>query len=687
MGLLSRTGALLRRFREAGTGRAALDGLLSRASPSEPFERRLEWLASLLAWVGRSRSLEGAQAQAGPQPQLTRLRHLLNVLDRNPEWKRSVARTLRATLDEADALELFCETGLAREPSFVGEAIERLFHRLLPVDPNRRDVARVLLAAFPDEASLGWLEKLDEEALGRVAALASFEAEADAGEWNALRRDILDALVYLVSEIASVGLSSSFRRRVGAAHFRELPFHGLAATAEQVAAAARARDAAALADASARLGAKLASARHAMAAVQAHLDQFGVSTRIVYQLERMDAQVRRAELLLGRIAGAGGAPATAAAFARIARDTLESTRIRDLLERNSRLLARKVVDRSAETGAHYIARNRAEYFAMFRSAAGGGLVTCFTAWLKLGIGLLKAPPGVEGILASLNYAASFVVLQLAHFTLATKQPAMTGPALARRLERSHEPGGVEAFVGEAFNLLRSQAASVLGNLATVVPSVVAVDLVARRLVGHPLLPLAKAEETLASLSLVGPTPVYAAITGVLLFLSSLAAGWADNWFVLRDLEHGLATSRRLAAVLGRARVARGARWLRENVSGLAGNVSLGFLLGMTPAVGHAFGLPLDVRHVTLSAGFLAASTAALGLQTLWSPPFWWALCGLVSMGVLNVGVSFALALATAVRARGLAAPERHVLIAAFWSRVRRRPADLVVPERSRTKSA
>jgi site-specific recombinase len=317
---------------------------------------------------------------------------------------------------------------------------------------------------------------------------------------------------------------------------------------------------------------------------------------------------------------------------------------------------------------------------MFRSAAGGGLVTSVTAWLKLGISQLKAPPGLEGILASVNYSASFVVLQLAHFTLATKQPAMTGPALARRLERASEPGGVAAFVDEAFNLLRSQAASIFGNLATVVPSVVLVDLAARWALGHALLPVAKAEATTASLSLLGPTPLYAAITGVLLFLSSLAAGWADNWFVLRDLEQGLATSRRLVASLGRARTARVARWLRENVSGLAGNVSLGFLLGMTPALGYAFGLPLDVRHVTLSAGFLAASASALGPSALHSAPFWWAVGGIASMAVLNVGVSFALALATAVRAQGLRAPERSELRAALWGRFRRRPADLVVPE-------
>ena len=672
---------MLRRWRESSSGRAAVDGLLARARPSDPFEERLRWLADLVAWVSRRDRLDGEAAPPARAPQVTRLRHLLNVLDRNPGWKASVARTLRATLRETDALELFCETGLPREPGFWGEALERLLQRLLPLDPGRRDLGRLLVSVFPDEASVGWLEELDEGTLGRVAELTRFAAEAGEEE-NVLRRDLPDALVYLVSEVASAGLSSAFRRRVGTRSFRELPFYGLAAAAEAVAGAARAGDAGALADATAGLGRRLAGCRHAMAAVHAHLDQYGVSTRMVYELERMEAQLRRAELLLGRIHRAGGAPAAAAAFARLVRDAIESTRVGDLVERNSRLLARKVVDRSAETGAHYIARNRREYLAMFRSAAGGGLVTVVTAWVKLGLSFLKAPPFVEGVLASLNYAAGFVAIQLAHFTLATKQPAMTGPALARRLERAHEPGGVAAFVDEAFHLLRSQAASILGNLATVVPGVVAVDLAARALVGRPLLPVAKAEATLASLSLAGPTPLYAALTGLLLYLSSLAAGWADNWFVLRELEGGLAAHPRLRRALGASRASRLAGWLRESVSGLAGNVSLGVLLGMTPAFGRFLGLPLDVRHVTLSAGFLAAAASGLGPRSVLTGPFWWAVGGLASMAVFNVGVSFALAVGTAVRARGLRSPQRSALRTAFWRRVWRRPADLVVPEGS-----
>jgi site-specific recombinase len=320
---------------------------------------------------------------------------------------------------------------------------------------------------------------------------------------------------------------------------------------------------------------------------------------------------------------------------------------------------------------------------MLRSAAGGGVLTVSTAWLKLAIAALHGPPFVEGLLASLNYAAGFVAIQLAHFTLATKQPAMTGPALARRLEHVGEPGGVTAFVDEAVHLLRSQAAAIFGNLATVVPGVVAVNLLARLALGHPLLGPEKARGVLDSLSLLGPTPFYAALTGVLLYASSLVAGWADNWFAFRGLEGALAAHRRLVRTLGGSHARRLAHWLRGSVSGLAGNVSLGFLLGMTPALGRFLGLPLDVRHVTLSAGFLAAAVSSLGTGALSEGTFAWALAGLVSMALLNVGVSFALALSTAVRARSLRGPERSAIRAEFWRRLRRHPADFVVPEEAR----
>ena len=59
---------------------------------------------------------------------------------------------------------------------------------------------------------------------------------------------------------------------------------------------------------------------------------------------------------------------------------------------------------------------------------------------------------------------------------------------------------------------------------------------------------------LESLTLLGPTALYAAFTGVLLFASSLIAGWVENWFVWHRLDSAIAWNPRIVA-----RARRGAR--------------------------------------------------------------------------------------------------------------------------------
>ena len=105
---------------------------------------------------------------------------------------------------------------------------------------------------------------------------------------------------------------------------------------------------------------------------------------------------------------------------------------------------------------------------------------------------------------------------------------------------------------------------------------------------------------------------FAAFTGVLLWLSSLFAAWMDNWFVLHQLGPALANHRGSHRWFGPTRARHMAVWLERNIAGLAGNISLGLMLGIIPVVAVFFGLPLDVRHVTLSTGQVTAAFAALG---------------------------------------------------------------------------
>jgi site-specific recombinase len=126
-------------------------------------------------------------------------------------------------------------------------------------------------------------------------------------------------------------------------------------------------------------------------------------------------------------------------------------------------------------------------------------------------------------------------------------------------------------------------------------------------------------------------------------------------------------------------MARLAAFCRANVAGVAGNVSLGLMLGMIPAIHSALAFDFEVRHVTLSAGSVGVALGVLGTAPLQSSELWWAVAGVGSMAVLNVAVSFALAFHMAVRSRGLRRADVRSLYKGVWNRVRSRPMDLFWP--------
>src|SRR5205823_4268672 len=151
---------------------------------------------------------------------------------------------------------------------------------------------------------------------------------------------------------------------------------------------------------------------------------------------------------------------------------------------------------------------------------------------------------------------------------------------------------------------------------------------------------------------------FAALTGVLLWISSLAAGWFENWVVYRRLPEAI-EHHRFGRRIGRPRMASLARFLEREAAGFGGSVALGVLLGMIPVFSRFFGLPLDVRHITLSTGSLTLALSSVGVASVgWSTVIS-AMIGIALIGLCNFGVSFALALVVALRARDVPAGERR----------------------------
>ncbi len=423
-----------------------------------------------------------------------------------------------------------------------------------------------------------------------------------------------------------------------------------------------------------------------LATVHTRLTETGVSVDLFYRTERTRAQLARIRTLDLWMSGEDSLT--------IVRDVMNAVRgerrfrgVRALWRENVRLLSRRIAERNAETGEHYIASTRAEYRRMLAISAGGGALMAFAVYFKFAIAAAPLPPFWEGFLASLNYAGIFVLIALAHFTVATKQPAMTAPTLAARMRELERPEQLSALVAESAALVRSQVASVFGNLLAVAPAVLVIAVAWWLIAGSGPLAEEKARTVLRDQSILGPSFLFAMYTGVLLWLSGLFAGWADNAFTVRQLHTALANDSRRIRRYGAEGARRRADWWRDNIAGLAGNVGLGVLLGLTPVVLAFFGVPMEVRHVTLSTGQVAAATFSLGWASMGEAPFWLAIAGLALIGALNVGVSFGLALRVAMRAVDISAADRARVYRAIRSRLLARPGEFLWPPRTPAESA
>ena len=645
----------------------------------EPPLRHL-WLRSVVDW------LRGGDAHV-PQV-LARLDQLVQRLQGDPALLEQVQGLWQAVEQDLDLASVLAEFGFAARGMFLAELGHRLMAKWLPASPVTRDAADLFALVFHDPRDATWIQALapaQVQALGPLLDRPETALEGPAEEPGAWPRMVLRALAHCVGQISACGFRSDLRQRMSTQAratgcFDRIPLQ-LQAVIEALPA-----NRAQLAERVEDLRFSLVEAQWAGVTVYEHLDEHGVSVEVVYQLRQLRRRVERAHLLLDVLASEQPARASVRLVAQLVRLDTERRSVRSLIADSTQMTAARVAERSAETGDHYITRDWPGYRHMLLSAMGGGAMVGLTTWAKFLIAGMGLSLFWSGWWAGFNYALSFVLIQMLHLTLATKQPALTAPAMVARLRVLDHPASVFRFVDEVAHLIRSQMAAIAGNLTAVIPAVIALNLLMVLISGQGMLSQDKARNVLDASQLLGPSVLFAALTGVLLFASSIVAGWAENWFVLNRLDSALAYHPTLRAWLGVDRAARWGAFLRRHVSGLAANISLGFMLGLLPVVAQFFGIDLDVRHVTLMAGQLSAAAMAIGWSILAEPAFWSAVVATLLVGVCNVLVSFYLAFRLAMKARGVASVDRKRIRLAIGLRLRRSPGSFFWPPASGTSA-
>jgi site-specific recombinase len=598
--------------------------------------------AALVLWL-----LDASPNTHGAEVPRTRRLALLGEVLRNHPRQADLIERLRALWISGNPTRLLAEAGLPAHITLLKESFERLVDRFVPRLERENDLYVLLTTLGLTEQDALWFEQLPPDAVGPWSNLLALPAPL-----------LIEAARLVAIRVGSAGVARELLELEPNARPDNSPFLKLTGGTEQLITD--------LHDDGNWAGWLTVQTECHQTVARAHdlLETRGISTDLIYRLELIESGLLRLEELLAVAAGRGNGREFAG---ELIRASIRQRGIRSLARTALKRLSRKVVEHTGESGDHYVVRNQAEWKATGRSAAGGGVLTAFTALGKYALGGLPLAPLVAGLGLSLNYTLSFVAMQLMHFTLASKQPAMTAAALAASLENQND---VEEQVELVAGITRSQVMATIGNVLITIPVCLVLILLWRWARGEPLLTLGTAHHTVdGTHPIFSFTIPFAALTGVFLWMSSLAAGWAANWSGYRGLPQALARHPRLIAVFGRTRAEEIGQFVEHNLSGIVGYTALGFLLGFMPVAFRFAGLPIEVRHVTLQTASLTLASASLYLQdpsTFHFSAVVWGFVGILVIGVFNFGISFALALRTAMRARDLGRAER----ARLWAAIR-----------------
>jgi site-specific recombinase len=168
---------------------------------------------------------------------------------------------------------------------------------------------------------------------------------------------------------------------------------------------------------------------------------------------------------------------------------------------------------------------------------------------------------------------------------------------------------------------------------------------------------------------------------MILWISALVGGWFENYSAFMQLPKAIA-QHPWPRLLGKERMKGLAASVDANLSSWTTCIVLGYLLGFTPAVGRFFGIPLDVRHVTLSFGTLALAAASFGRDWLHRGWFLYTILGIAITFVMNLGVSFSIAAAVAMKAYGVPRKDQLEVLLFTMKRFLKSPGQFLLPPRT-----
>ncbi len=606
---------------------------------------------------------------------------LCYLLTTDVQKARLLREAVLQLLSERNPISLFLISRHSVFTGFFSEMRRRISHKLLPDAINSDYLIDLFALFFCKTTDEQWVSAVPDSVWAQLIHALRFD-QADQDVAAACQQNLFAASQVLSYRIAALGLEPELLR-----NYPELEQHSSPFVMQQ----------AELADAlSAQAGhagqidikhilVMLDQCRAIVTKIRRNSAQTGTSINLTQLLQRMLQQVARLEELLNILHhfqhGQSADIEIVGLFKSLVYSECHKNDLHEHWRENMEVMAVRVTENASRTGEHYITENRSEYYALMRSAMGAGVVIAFMAILKLFFAKQHLAPLTEAIVFSLNYGLGFILIHILHFTVATKQPAMTAAAIAATIDNASDSKSKEMdnLVAMIANTMRSQLVAIFGNVVIVIPVAMLLAWGVLHYTGEHFITPDKAHQLLATIDPVhSGSLVYAGVAGICLFLSGLIAGYHDNLAVYNRIPQRLRAVTWLQKLLGVPRLERVAQYIENNLGALAGNFYFGCLLGGMSGLGILLGLPIDIRHITFSSAFVGFASFSLDFMLSWQAAAYAAL-GLVLIGLVNLGVSFSLALYVAMKSRKVRFKQWRQLLRSLATRINQHPGEFILP--------
>lgn len=582
---------------------------------------------------------------------------------------------------------LYADTGILSQDGFWNQLFKRLGAHFLPLIPDTTQLQQLLRRVFHQRSDRDWLDHIRDQEWQRLCSVLS-QGHSNQAQKNQIQSELIKAVTVLSYRISGIGLYPEFIDAYPELTEYESPF--LVQNREIIDFIRHYKDlhrnsqhmtVIAPPDAAQAL-VMIEQCHDVVQKIRRSTKRIGVSISLTYLLTLLEQCLERLELLLNLIVEDEHVrfKMLKELLVEVIATSYDELSVRSLLTTNSELIALQVTENASKTGEHYVSTDKQGFFGMYKSAAGAGVIIAIMATLKTLMARVSMAPLMQALSYSLNYSLGFMLIHVLHFTVATKQPAMTAAALASTVQRGK--GSKMAQLAELaaliVNIIRTQFIAILGNISIAIPTAACIAVFWDLALHEPLMTHAKAAKTLHDLNPFTSLAVpHAAIAGVFLFLSGLLAGYYDNMAVYRKIGPRLKAHRRLKDLLGEARLHRFADYVERNFGALAGNFLFGIMLGSMGTIGFLLGLPLDIRHIAFASanfiqGLLTINQPDLGLVIV-------SLLGVLLIGLTNLFVSFTLTVIVALRARRVRFEQWQPLAKLVLMHFVTRPSDFFWP--------